>query len=325
MTTETKPQKILIVGAGRIGIALHTLLKDEDYDVDICDKIEGVSPGIKYSDIFSAVPYFAIEEVAALGSSMAANFYDFTENISVRNKVYELYNKIGMANVAVASGCGVAPGMSNMMAGNLIRQLDKVHGIEINCGGIPKNKTVNPLGYYNIWSLDGLWGLYFGEAIRYKKHDKMVVGELGEGTKTIEVLGDKYESFITGGTTTDGLIQYAPNAYDVSYRTVRHIGHISEIIALNKCFDFKKNPDLFKAMINSLPKDKEDMVVLAVEVRGLDRDYNKVCLRDERIIESVRNISAMQLGTAMGGIIALKNVYDRNLNGFLKQEELILC
>lgn len=326
MSNGTK-YKILVIGQGRIGKAVCTLLQQQSYSVENFDLLEdAIATGHKYTDVFAAVPYFAIVEIAKYTAEMKANFYDFTENIQVKERIREAYLRVFTEKTmpAVVVGCGVAPGLCNMIAAKLMRQIYHVASVDICCGGVPVRKDINPLHYYNIWSLDGLWGLYFGEDVRYKTTGELHLGKLGDGWKRIEVMGKEYEAFYTGGNTVDAL--FRTSITKVSYSTVRHVGHLDKILILHELLNFKKNPDLFKSIIAAQEKDDEDETIISVEVCGYDEQGNKITLKDNRVITPILELSSMQFATAKGGVIAMQNVHKRNLNGFILQEDLgLIC
>ncbi len=325
-------KKILILGAGRIGKALEYLLKERELGiVTIIDKVEdaeGLTPG--YTDVFAAVPYSAILECAKFAARMKANFYDFTENTEVATKVRSIYlETFGVSNhselpVAVVNGCGVAPGLCNMIAGDLMSDFGQVKYVDICCGGVPENEKVNPLSYYNIWSLEGLWGLYFGEPTIYKRDGKVTTGKFGDGYRHIHILGKDYEAFYTGGNTVSNLI-YNTEIPSVCYGTIRHLGHMLKVADIDKLLNFAKNPKVFYAVIDSLPKDQLDETLIHVEVGGIDHDYNETKRVDQRRIRPLGGLSSMQHATGLGGVFAFMNVHQNNLRGFIKQEDLELC
>lgn len=326
MTTEQN--KILIVGAGRIGTALYNLFNYEGHKPDLSDLLSGISIGEQYTDVFACVPYHAVPEVAKHAASLNANFYDFTEHVEikaeVRNIYLDRYRSVDKFRSAVVNGCGVAPGICNMIAGDLISKMRSVSSVSMCVGGVPQNKDVNPLHYYNIWSLEGLWNLYYGNPVTYRWKGQLETALLGRGTRRIEVLGGEYEAFLTGGTVVQDLLD-DKEIESVSYSTIRHVGHIGKMTVLDTLLDFRKNPKIFQDIIAQLPSEDEmDKVVISVEVIGQAEDGSSQKLVHEMIYMPTRGMGAMQYCTALGGFTAYQNVKARNLCGYVRQEDLEL-
>lgn len=326
MTTEQA--RPLIVGAGRIGTALYNLLNYDGHHPDLSDLLSGISKEEKYTDIFACVPYHAIPEVAAYAASLDANFYDFTEHVEIKGEVRDIYMKrygsYPNFKSAVVNGCGVAPGICNMIAGDLMGKMRRVDSVSMCVGGVPQNKDVNPLHYYNIWSLEGLWNLYYGNPITYRWKGQLETASLGRGTRRMEILGGEYEAFLTGGTVVQDLLEDKEIA-SVSYSTIRHVGHIGKITVLDSLLDFRNNPKLFQDIIAQLPKEEEmDKVIISVEVTGTTWEGSSQKLVHEMIYMPTRGLGAMQYCTALGGLTAFQNVKARKLCGYVRQEDLEL-
>jgi len=58
----------------------------------------------------------------------------------------ELKRRVEAAGALVILGCGVEPGLTEIMARHLAQKLDRVDELHIKCGGIPENPAP-PLGY----------------------------------------------------------------------------------------------------------------------------------------------------------------------------------
>jgi lysine 6-dehydrogenase len=60
----------------------------------------------------------------------------------------DLYNTVRKAGVIAVPGCGVDPGLADILAGHCINLLDEVETVYFACGGLPKN--LNPPLNYKI-------------------------------------------------------------------------------------------------------------------------------------------------------------------------------
>ena len=63
------------------------------------------------------------------------------------------------SGVLVVPGCGVAPGITNVLAGRGVELLDEADDVTMLCGGIPE-KPLPPLGYQIVFRLESVMGLY---------------------------------------------------------------------------------------------------------------------------------------------------------------------
>lgn len=70
----------------------------------------------------------------------------------------ELHEQAVDANVLIVPGCGVAPGISNVLAGRGVELLDTVDEVVMVCGGLPRH-PLPPLWYQVVFRLESLLGL----------------------------------------------------------------------------------------------------------------------------------------------------------------------
>ena len=63
------------------------------------------------------------------------------------------------AGVLIVPGCGVAPGITNVLAGRGVELLDETDDVTMLCGGIPEH-PLPPLGYQVVFRLESVMGLY---------------------------------------------------------------------------------------------------------------------------------------------------------------------
>jgi lysine 6-dehydrogenase len=57
-----------------------------------------------------------------------------------------IYTKVKRAEITVIPGCGVDPGLADILSGHAMNLLDKVETVSFACGGLPRNPTP-PLDY----------------------------------------------------------------------------------------------------------------------------------------------------------------------------------
>ncbi len=135
---------------------------------------------------------------------------------------FGLQRKAKANNCTVVPQCGIAPGLSNMCAGDASTKLDKIIRVRIYVGGLPQ-QPVPPLNYRVVFSLDDVINEYTRPVhIIQNGHQKTVEPLTGIEQLNIPGIG-KLEYFLTDGLGT--LTTSFPNVQDMQELTLRHPGH----------------------------------------------------------------------------------------------------
>ncbi|MEM0017820.1 MAG: saccharopine dehydrogenase C-terminal domain-containing protein [Candidatus Korarchaeum sp.] len=181
------------------------------------------------------------------------------------------------AGVTIVPDAGVAPGLSNMMAGRAYAQLEEVKELRIYVGGIPE-EPVPPLGYLVTWSPEDLIEEYVRDArilengsIKRKPAlsdiERIYIPEVGE-----------LEAFLTDGLRT--MLKTLKGVSFMVEKTLRWPGHAEKIELLRTLGYLSKEPLQFdgesvspaqltaKLLRERLKGDSRDLVVLIVHARG---------------------------------------------------------
>jgi lysine 6-dehydrogenase len=183
------------------------------------------------------------------------------------------------AGSTIVPGCGLAPGISNLLVGHSAATLDKVEAIHIMVGGLPE-KPVPPLGYVITWSPESLIDEYTRKAVIVRRGQVVEVEALS-GVEEVEFpsLG-KLEAFYTDGLTT--LPCTLKHVDDMWEKTLRYPGH-AEKVKLLKTLGFFSQGNVNVEGANIQPRKltakifeqrlsnrrQKDIVALKVETRGL--------------------------------------------------------
>lgn len=189
--------------------------------------------------------------------------------------------------VTVIPGCGVAPGLSNMLSGYGVHLLDDTENISIEVGGLPVNPKP-PLEYRIVFSLESVF-------MEYTVPAKIVEdGELKEvealsGLRPFETseIDRELESFYTFAITTlPYTFEDIPNMEE---RTLRYKGHVKKINTLRECGLLDKEPievegveisprkfmiELLTPQI-TLEEGEKDLTIMRVEVSGFKDEEEK--------------------------------------------------
>lgn len=143
------------------------------------------------------------------------------------------------ANVTIVPDCGVAPGISNLLIGHTISELEHVENIHIMVGGLPE-KPVPPLGYTITWSVDGLVDEYTRKA-KIVENGKIAEVEALTGLEKVEFPGiGKLEGFYTDGLRT--LLHTVKDVKNMWEKTLRYPGHAERIKLLRTLGFFDEHP-----------------------------------------------------------------------------------
>ena len=257
---------VLVLGSGLVGRPMAVdLAKDESYEVTVADfsknnleKIPNDLPIIKietdltnphelqvllkdYDIVLNALPGFmgfkTLKEIIKAGRNVVDIAF-FPEN------PFELDELAKQNNVTAIVDCGVAPGMSNLLAGYIDSILDKIETILIYVGGLPVIREY-PFEYKAGFSPIDVIEEYTRPA-RYVENGKMVVRP---------ALSDaEYLNFPEVGTleafNSDGLrtLAFTLHAPDMKEKTLRYPGHIDKMLLLRESGFFSKDEIEVKGM-----------------------------------------------------------------------------
>jgi len=181
------------------------------------------------------------------------------------------------AGITIVPDAGVAPGLSNMMAGRAYAQLEEVRELKIYVGGIPE-RPVPPLGYLVTWSPEDLIEEYVRPArvvIDGRIVEKPAVSEV----ERVFVPGvGELEAFLTDGLRT--MLKTLRGVRVMEEKTLRWPGHAEKIGLLKVLGYLDREPvDLNGSKVSPaqvtaklfrerLKGDSKDLVVLRVTASG---------------------------------------------------------
>jgi lysine 6-dehydrogenase len=143
--------------------------------------------------------------------------------------------------IAVISGLGVSPGITNVCVGRAVHLLDKAEEGLVGVGGVPVAPKA-PLNYRIVYAVESLLGLYERDVLTLKDGKIFKVPVL-TGVERIEFPDpfSEMEWFYTDGLnsmtyTMQGKIK------DLAEKTIRHKGHIQGVKTLKECGLFSWEP-----------------------------------------------------------------------------------
>lgn len=343
--------KVLLLGAGKIGRMIAKFLSDAGYDILVADidkkslSILGefvpkarlaivdvtnfrklVSTMKGYDAVVSALCYEFNVEVARAALKAGLSYFDLTEDNTTCAEIRSIATQVKKGQIFMPQ-CGLAPGFVSIAAHHLSKTFDSLATVHMRVGALPQYPT-NFMKYNLTWSTDGLINEYCNlcESI----HDGKRIDVLPlQGLEHFSLDGVRYEAFNTSGglgtlcETLDGQVQ------SLNYKTIRYMGHRKHVSFLIDDLKLGKRRGLLKEILeNSIPITMQDVVIVFCTVTGM-RNGHFVQLSDARKIYN-REIdgetwSAIQITTASGICAAIDLHFDGKLppQGFVKQEQVL--
>lgn len=297
--------KMLVLGAGLMGYAIvKDLVKDESISevatidintqrlrmleesvkseklstikMDVMDKNSLLKLMKKYDCILGALPHRFVLHTSKTAIEAGVSLVD----LAFEEEQLDLDGEARKNGVTIIPGCGVAPGLSNMLIAYGASKMEKVHEAYIRVGGIPLNPTP-PLDYKIVFSVESLIEEYISPA-KIVKDGKIIYVPPLSG---IEVFTDpelgELECFYTDGLST--LIYTMKHIPNMAEKTIRWPGHAEKIRVLRELGFFNTNPvkvndenitprDLSIKLFSDklqMKEDDKDLTILIVDIIGL--------------------------------------------------------
>ncbi len=283
----------------------------------------------------SAVPYFLNLGLARAAIDAGCHFNDLGGNTDIVQQELGLDKEAKAAGVSIIPDCGVAPGMANTLAVYGMESLDSAAHVKMRCGGLPQNKEL-PLGYAQLFAMEGLTNEYFGEALvlRDGKVQKIPTFEELETFELPAPIG-AVEAFVTSGGTSTCPITFEGRVQSYDYKTIRYPGHYAQMKLLKDLGFIDLDPvdvvghslrprDFFHTIMQRVwyrPEEK-DLLVLRVDVEGTKDGKN---VRHRSLIvdrhDDKTGFSAMERTTAFSAaVVTAMQAQDRTPKGAVPLE-----
>lgn len=235
----------------------------------------------------------------------------------------KLDSKAKESNVTVIPDCGFAPGLTNMIIGNVIDRVGKVDTIKIYVGSIPY-KYVPPLGYIVSWSAEDLIEEYVRRP-RIIKDGNIVELEPLSGYETLELYDFGYlEAFYTDGLRTM-LVTFKNKVKHMFEKTLRYSGHLGKIKFLRSIGLFDEEPlnvsganivpksFLAKLLDKKLRQDVEEIAIALINIIGKS-DNKAFNFSFELISKLIKGFNPVSFLTAFVAAMISKALAEGKIN-----------
>ena len=345
-----------IIGSGKIGTAIYTLLTRGgfDYKISIADCQENhiISPDdyhfLKIDNnnvlqwdinefvkdktlIINALPFQYNLLIYKTCLEYNIPYFDLSEDDDLDEWIArkEYVSPTRTSIPFTMPHCGLAPGISTIIASDLAKELTSVNTLKIRVGALSQHSS-NKLKYHTSWSSDGLVNEYKG------KCQVVIDGKYAEvpalcGYEILTMNGHDYETFNTSGGigTFAKTLAEQNTSINADYKTIRRIGHHDYIEFLFN--DLKlTNDKLIDIFRNHITQTVNDCVIIFIEINGVSkhigntgRIYTKI-FYPENIYGNY--YTAIELTTAVGIVSVVELFLNKKIpqEGYVKQESVTL-
>jgi lysine 6-dehydrogenase len=233
--------------------------------------------------------------------------------------------------ITIIPACGLAPGLTNILAMDAAERMERVDEVHIKVGGIPE-RPKPPLNYRIVFSFEAVLEEYVRKA-KIVKNGRVTEVDALSGLETItfpQPIG-KCECFYTDGLST--LTQTLKGVKEMDEKTIRWPGHVAQIRTLIECGLLETNPVSMagqhivpRAFVSKILSEKiklgkeKDLTLLRVDVTG-NSDGRRVHQRYQMIdhYDSRRKLTSMARTTAFPCSVAAQTLGA----GLIQQKGLI--
>jgi len=340
-------ERVLIVGAGNIGVAVANLLPQKNFEVLVVDTnpealknhqlsevnvmrilnfrdqeaynlLDGILTRCDY--VINAGPHFINRDIISYARANKVHYFDLSEDVESTQYARSCAN--WELRTAFVPSCGLAPGYVSILANDIAQRMDEVHDIFIRVGALPRCPN-NRLKYNLSWSTDGLVNEYANQGLALENGEMVSTPPLGN-YETLVIDGIPYEAFSTSGGIGTLHETWKGKAQNINYKTLRYPGHVDYMKFLMEDMNLKGD-ELVKLLEKNVPTTTQDKVVIYVSIIGIKNGKKTQETVVQQITGGKRNNifwTAIQLTTAAGvcGMIELHRVGKLVAVGFIKQE-----
>lgn len=351
--------KILVLGSGWMGSAAaydvagfgkeHTLgLADqnreqvektastlngnvEQHSIDCDDENATAQLFNHYDIVISAAPYRFNAKLTSIAIDTKTHFLDLGGNSDIVREQLEMHMRAKTEGITVIPNCGLAPGLSNILAMTGFNQFESVDSIHARVGGLPQEPRP-PLKYQLIFSVEGLLNEYIERAEIIEDGKRRFVPSM-TGLESV-IFGDQYPEF--EAFYTSGGLSLLPQILEgkvknLSYKTIRYKGHCEKFKTLLDLGFAGSEPvmigggihttrELFAELLRKkLSAANRDVVLFRVEISGVKNGERRV-LRYEMTdrYDTETKMTAMMRTTAypttaIGLMLANEIITDRGV------------
>jgi len=340
---EKRINSILVIGLGKVGALVATLLHENGYSVtgfakqvninfpfkyieaDSSDREQLKNSVEKHDAVVSCLPYKLNLEVAQAAHEVGTHYFDLTEDVPTTQNVIE-FSKTSKS--LMAPQCGLAPGFISIVGSDLTKGMDKLRSIELRVGALPQHPR-GLLGYAFNWSPEGVVNEYLNDCDVIRGGQRARVPAMGN-LETIVIDGVQLEAFTTSGGLGTMCETFQGKVSDLNYKTIRYPGHCELMRFFFDELHMREKRELSgEILVNAKPPVKDDVVYIHAAIEGWEKEK----LKRKEFVRSFypKEIAGQEWNsiswTTAGSVCAVIEMVakgDLPDKGFLKQESIPL-
>ncbi len=290
---QEKIKKILVLGLGRVGSLVATLLFETKYDVtgldgnirkdfpfatlsmdlSSLDELTKILP--EYDAVVSCLPFFLNKEIAKLAHDNKVHYFDLTEDVATTNYIRELSED---SETVFAPQCGLAPGFIGIVGASLTQKFKEIRHIKLRVGALPQHPT-GLLGYSFNWSPAGVINEYLNDCEVIEHGVRKMVSPL-EWKEKLFINGQELEAITTSGGLGTMCETFLGEADNLDYKSIRYPGHAKLMNFLLHELHFQESPtEIADILVNAKPPASEDIVYIHASVEGINK-YDRLARKE---------------------------------------------
>lgn len=214
-----------------------------------------------------ALPHGLSEHGISSAINARVNFVDLI--FGWRFGQAEINSACKKKGITIIPACGLAPGLTNILAMQAAEQMERVDEVHIKVGGIPE-KPKPPLNYRIVFSFQAVLDEYLRKA-RIVKNRRLVDVPALSGLEIINFPAPigQCECFYTDGLST--LVQTIRNTREMDEKTIRWPGHAEQIRTLAECGLLESKPITYHNQSIS-PREFVSSALSSRLALGIERD-----------------------------------------------------
>ncbi len=336
-------ESILVVGLGKVGLLVATLLHEQGYRVTGLDRQPPkgnafatrkgeISEGKLLQDLLAShdavvicLPYHLNLPVARVAHRLGRHFFDLTEDVATTRIIQDL---AGTAKGVMAPQCGLAPGFISILGADLASRFEQLRSIELRVGALPQHPR-GLLGYAFNWSPEGVVNEYLNPC------DVIADGRLTqvppmEGLETIIIDGVQLEAFTTSGGLGSMCDSFEGQVERLDYKTIRYLGHCKLMrFFFNELLMKNDRERAGEILVHAKPPVNDDVVYVHAAVEGqqngrLFREEFVRAYYPQQIAGQTWPAIAWTTAASVCAVVELVARGELPSQGLLKQEEIPL-
>lgn len=339
---ERKIKKITVLGIGKVGTLVATLLQETGFEVcgvDLAAKkglpfpfkamdvgqIDTLAQELRQMDaVVSCMPYHLNKDIARVAHEAGIHYFDLTEDVSTTKTIIEMSKN---ASAVMAPQCGLAPGFIGIVGASLADKFQHIRHIRLRVGALPQHPT-GLLGYAFNWSPEGVVNEYLNDCEVLENGEKKTISAL-EWLETIVINGIQLEAFTTSGGLGTMCDTFMGRAENIDYKTIRYPGHAKFMnFVFHELLMREDRQRIGKILVNAKPPVNDDVVFIHASVEGvkdsLTRDEYVRAFYPIELVGQMRR--AISWTTAASACAVIEMVSNGSLPdcGFVSQEGISL-